>query len=651
MGKKILVVDNNPVMLKFMINLLEKEGHEILTPEDGLGAFDILKTHTPDVIFTDLIMPNIDGEKLCRLVRGNPVLKDVYLVILSAIAAEQEVNFTVFGANTCIEKGPLNKMGRHILTALKQSGSKVLPSIPKPTIGLEDISPRQITRELLSIKRHFEVVLESMSEGILEITPEARILYANPTAIALINIPEDRLIASNFTDLFKEADLDRVKDQLKAFKTQGQGPVRDVSVKVLEKEISLSLLPVLDQGRKTIIAILNDVSERRKMEAQLLQAQKMEAIGTLAGGIAHDFNNLLMVIQGNVSLMLLEIDPSHSHYEMLKTIEKKVQSGSKLTHQLLGYARRGKAEVTPIDLNQLVKETSEAFGRARKHITVRCDLASDLFAISGDQGQIEQVLMNLMVNAADAMPYGGDLFFKTTSIPRREVKGRFSHSQSSDYVLLMVSDTGIGMDPKTMEQIFDPFFTTKEFGRGTGLGLASVYTIIRDHGGYIDVESEKGKGSTFKIYLPASSGEFESAENLTDRILTGTETILLVDDEEAVLNVGKKLLKTLGYHVYIAWDGQQAIKLFRRHSKAIGLVILDIVMPNMEGREVLARLREIDPNVKVLLSSGYAMGDKSVAVMEQQYHGFIQKPFDIKQLSRSIRAILDRQPGALSSGK
>ena len=331
----------------------------------------------------------------------------------------------------------------------------------------------------------------------------------------LLGIPEEKLLAANFIELFDEPDRQRIKTLLANLDAHFQTIPDENPVWLDGKQISLSLFPIVNKGHNDRIVILRDLTERKRMETQLLLAQKMEAIGTLAGGIAHDFNNLLMVIQGNVSLMLLDIHPSHPHYEMLKTIEKKVQSGSRLTNQLLGYASKGRYEVKPIYLNLLVEETSEAFGRTRKSITIHRDLAQDLLPVEADPGQIEQVLMNLMVNAADAMPFGGDLFLKTANISHNEIRGKVYQPKPGDYVLLTVTDTGVGMDPIILERIFDPFFTTKEFGKGTGLGLASVYGIIKGHGGYIDVESEKGRGTTFRIYLPGTKRKIENTEKRT----------------------------------------------------------------------------------------------------------------------------------------
>jgi len=642
MGKNILVVDNHPLILKIMTNLLEKEKHHVVTAENGLAALDILTTFTPDIIFLDLVMPHIGGEKLCQIIRGMPKLKGVYIIILSAIASEREVDIDAFGANAYIAKGPLNKMAQNVLLALEKSNQGSPTFLPDQVIGREDVLPRHITTELLSIKSHFEVILKSMAEGILEITPEGRIVYVNPAVISLINLPENKLLGSNLTDLFQETDCQRIKSYLAAMDTQPQTVNEEVSLTMNSKQISLSFLPILDKEDQTIIIILNDLSERKRMEAQFLQAQKMEAIGTLAGGIAHDFNNLLMVIQGNASLMLLNVDPSHPHYEMLMSIVKQVQSGSKLTNQLLGYARKGRYEVKPIQVNQLVEETSKAFGRTRKEITIHRELANDLFPIEGDLGQIEQVLMNLFVNAADAMPQGGDIFLKTINIPYGDIRGKLYNPKPGDYVLLTVTDTGMGMDPKTLDRIFEPFFTTKELGRGTGLGLASVYGIIKGHGGYIDVESEERRGTTFKIYLPASNREVQETVEVPDHIIKGTGTILLVDDEEMVLEVGERFLKVMGYQALTAREGREAIEVYNKHRDTIDLVLLDIIMPKMKGGEVFDRLKEINPKVKVLLSSGYSINGDASQILERGCSGFIQKPFDMSQLSQSIGALLKK---------
>jgi len=388
---------------------------------------------------------------------------------------------------------------------------------------------------------------------------------------------------------------------------------------------------------------LRDISEKKKLETQLKHADRMEAIGTLAGGVAHDFNNLMMGIQGNISLMLYDTVSTHPHYEKLKNIEKMIKSGSTLTSQLLGYARKGKYEVKLINLNQIVKESSGTFGRTRKEITIHKELAENLFAIRADETQIEQVLMNLYINAADAMPGSGNLFLKTMNTTHEEMKDKPYDPIPGKYVLLKVIDKGTGMDEETVGRIFEPFFTTKEMSRGTGLGLASVYGIVKGHGGFIDVDSKKGQGTSFSIYLPASDKLIPKALDVSDQIIRGSETILLVDDEEIVLDVGVQMLKKLGYTVLEAKSGKEANDVYKEKIDKIDLVLLDMIMPDMSGGETYDKLKEINPEVKVLLSSGYSINGQATEIMNRGCDGFIQKPFNMEKLSKKIKEILNKE--------
>ena len=401
-----------------------------------------------------------------------------------------------------------------------------------------------------------------------------------------------------------------------------------------------------DQGKLlTYHGVIQDITERKKIEDQLKQAQRREAIGTLAGGIAHNFNNLLMTIQGNVSLMSLDVNSSHPHYQKLKNIEQSVQSGAELTGQLLGFARGGKYEIKPTDLNALIKKQNRMFGHARKEITVRGKYEENLWTVEVDQGQIEQVLLNLYVNAADAMPSGGDLYIQTENV-QFDINhlNRFSFKvKLGKYVKISVTDTGTGIDEETQQRIFEPFFTTKEIGQGTGLGLASAYGIIKNHDGFIDVSSEKGGGATFAIFLPASAKKVIKEENTQKELMKGTETILLVDDENMVIEVGAEYLTTLGYNVLRANSGPEAIEIFREKHDRIHLVILDMIMPGVSGGETYDRLKSINPNIKALLSSGYSIKGKAEEILKRGCDGFIQKPYSLKDLSQNLREILDKK--------
>ncbi|MBN1932012.1 MAG: response regulator [Desulfobacterales bacterium] len=644
MKKKILVVDNHVLMLKFMTTLLEKEGYQVRTAIDGIAALEILKTYVPNVIFLDLIMPNISGDKLCSIIRKMPKLNAVYLVIISAIAAEEKnINIADFGADACIAKCSFNKLSKHVLATLAQAeiGNPTLRS--SEIMGLGEIHSREITAELLSLKHHFEIILDSISEGILEITLDAKIVYANPVAVSLTGIPEENLLASNFLDLFDCSNREKICGLLENNHAISQKSAEDSIVLLNDKQIEVKILPLRENEFKAIV-ILSNVTEKIRRETQLRQAHKMEAIGTLSAGIAHDFNNLLMGIQGNTSLMILDITSRHPHHEKLKRIEKLVQSGSKLTSQLLGYARKGRYKVKPLCLNSLVEETSETFARAKKEITIHREFCDELAETLADKGQIEQVLLNLYVNAANAMPTGGGLVLKTQNATHKDMAGALYNPRPGAYVLLTVTDTGIGMEKETMQRIFDPFFTTKQMGHGTGLGLASVYGIIKGHGGYIDVESQKNHGTTFKIYLPAIISKEKTKHVKIKQTVKNTEskeTVLLVDDEEITQEVAQEILTVMGYKVLIAKGGHDAIEAYKKHCSNIGLVILDMVMPNMGGKEVYERLKKINPEIKVLLSSGYSLNGEATAIMQRGCNGFIQKPFTMKELSQSMRTILN----------
>jgi PAS domain S-box-containing protein len=410
----------------------------------------------------------------------------------------------------------------------------------------------------------------------------------------------------------------------------------------------INAVRILWDGKPATLNFVRDITEKKRLEAQYLQAQKMEAVGTLAGGIAHDFNNLLMGIQGHVSLMLMDTGPADPRYKMLKSIEEQVKSGADLTWQMLSFARGGKFEVKPTDLNAVLQKTSAMFGRTKKEIGIRTSLQPELWPVEADRGQIEQVLLNLYVNAWQAMPGGGSLYLETRNIVLGEEYRRPFAFKPGKYAKISVTDTGTGMDEKTLKRVFEPFFTTKEMGRGTGLGLATAYGIVKAHGGIINVYSEKGHGTTFTIYLPASDREVAKEADVAEQPLKGRGTVLLIDDEQVILDVNRTVLEKLGYRVMAARSGPEAVELFRERKDGIDLVILDMIMPGMEGGKVFEILRDLQPRVKVILSSGYSMNHEVAAMLERGCRGFIQKPFDLGAFSRKIREVLDgEEPASL----
>lgn len=767
--KKILVVDNDQFILDFVDDFLTKEGHQVVTAKGSLIALDILQTYVPEIMFVDLVMPNIDGRKLCQVIQEMPELKETDIIILSAIAAEEEIDIDEIGADGCIAKGPFDQMMKNILDVISESDPTYSTCLSGKMIGTDSIFPRAITKELLSVKKHFDILLEKMSEGILEITPEGRIVYANQSGISLINIPENRLLGSNFVDVFRKGDRKRIENLLKKTPNTSRIITEKSPVSLNGHQVTLSLLPlknedsrsiaifnditkqklsentlremnkfmksILDSscniaiistdpdknilfwnkgaenilgysaeevvglqpvgilypgdeerrkademrskvlidkmpinfeiqevtkdGRKIwvnlnlaprfddrgnvagILGIGEDISERKSLANQLHQAQRMKSIGTLAGGLAHDFNNLLMGIQGNASLILLDTDPQSPHYEKLKNIEQYVQSGTEVTRQLLGFARGGKYEVKPTDLNRLIKKSLEIFGRTKKEITIKSKLKKDLWAAEVDRGQINQVLLNIYVNASQAMPGGGHMYVETKHETIEGINAKLLAVEPGRYIIISITDTGIGIENATQQRIFDPFFTTGQMGRGTGLGLASAYGIIRNHGGIITVDSIEGEGTTFYVYLPASSKKVPEEKAKNEKVLKGTETVLLVDDEKMIIDVGSLMLEEMGYRVLTAKSGEEALSVYELNMDQIDFVILDIIMPDMGGGNTYDRLKEINYDIKVLLSSGYSIDGEATEILDRGCNGFIQKPFSIKELSREIRKILD----------
>jgi len=344
-----------------------------------------------------------------------------------------------------------------------------------------------------------------------------------------------------------------------------------------------------------------------------------------------------MGIQGCTSLLSFDIDSTHPNFEYLNRIEDYIKNAANLTKQLLGFARSGKYEIRPTDMNEIINKSSDMFGRTKKEIIIHKKNQADIWAVEVDPSQIEQVILNLYVNAWQAMSGTGELYIQTENVILNDNDVKPYGVTSGKYVKISVTDTGIGINRNIQHRIFDPFFTTKEMSRGTGLGLASAYGIIKGHGGIINVQSTEGEGTTFNIFLPASSKKIVKEKMLQKEILKGTETILFVDDEDMIIDVGCDILKKLGYEVLTTKSGKEAIEIYRIKQKQIDLVILDMVMPEMDGGDTYDRLRDVNPDIRVLLSSGYSINGHAEKILSRGCDGFIQKPFDIKHLSLEIR--------------
>jgi PAS domain S-box-containing protein len=399
-------------------------------------------------------------------------------------------------------------------------------------------------------------------------------------------------------------------------------------------------------GQPAILAFVMDVTETKNLRNQLLRAQKMEAIGTLAGGIAHDFNNLLQVIVGYSELIVMNPALPTQFGRGIKSINKAAVNGADLVRRLLTFARKTESSAEPLNLNDKIKQIRELLDRTiPKMIQIELKLFKDPTLINADPSQIEQIIMNLAVNAGHAMPEGGNLVIETKAVSLDRAYC-LDHIEATigPYILLSVSDTGHGIDKKTMERIFEPFFTTKGPGIGTGLGLSMVYGIVKQHGGHITCYSEPGAGATFKIYFPAIDSEVKS-EKPMDLVVPkgGTETILLVDDDDSVRDVGRQMLVEYGYRVITASNGREALEIYSAKRETISLVILDLFMPEMGGKECLRALLRMDPKVSVLVASGFTQNGEIGEALDSGAKGFIGKPFNTTLLLEKIRKIIDEE--------
>ncbi len=545
----------------------------------------------------------------------------------------------------------------------RKDGQIIDVLIQSAPLNPEDLSAGLVfvTQDITEYKRAHERIRQNEEKYrlILEATPdpvvlydmEGRVLYLNPAFTRVFGWTLEEL-AGRGIDYVPQEEQARTREMLDLLH-HGQS-VHAFETKRLTKQggkldISLSWSVWTDEAGKLVgsVVVLRDVTEQKKVVAQLEQARKMEAIGNLAGGIAHDFNNVLQAISGNVQLILIKSELEGPARERLKGIDNLTQRAAEMIKQLLTLSRKQEISLKPLDLNQEITHVCGLLERIiPKMISLENGLAPDLRPINGDAAQLEQIILNLASNAVDAMPQGGKLIFSTENMEVDEVFSR-SHPELKPgaYVLFQVRDTGPGMDQETLEHIFEPFFTTKLNGKGTGLGLATVYGIVDRHQGLVTCYSLPGRGTIFNIYLPALAGAAGPADSASAFQLSslhgGQETILLVDDEEAILKVGREMLGMYGYEVLTAKSGEEALALYQERAGRVSLVILDLNMPGMGGQRCLQTLLALDPAAKVVISSGYQSPDMARSLEEAGAKGFIGKPYRLTDLVQRVRQILD----------
>jgi PAS domain S-box-containing protein len=508
---------------------------------------------------------------------------------------------------------------------------------------------------LLESEERFRTVLENLPGGIFVHDLNGQFVLVNKAACQNTGYSRDELMRMNVKDIdpasFERGDIFPLWNSLE----MGESSI--IESKHLRKdgsaydaEIHINAINI--DGEPAIMAIAFDISdrkrakkERQKLQTQLLQAQKMESLGMLAGGIAHDFNNLLHAMGANLELLGKGKPDDHPDKKRLNSIQKSIDRAAHLVRQMLLFSRKAEIQRQDIDLNREINEAVKIMERSiPMMVNIEFFPEADLWPVNADPVQVEQLLFNLGTNAADAMPDGGSLTIETRNIELDEFFSKIqSEIKPGPYVLMTVSDTGTGMDRQTLTRIFDPFFTTKEVGKGTGLGLASVYGIVKAHGGHIICYSEPGQGTAFKIYWPAAEqAVIESVEKQTEQAVSqgGTETILVVDDDDEIRELTGEVLENSGYQVISASSGEQALEIFEEKHEDIDLVLMDLNMPGMGGSKCTRKMLTLDPSVRVLVASGYSVNGHGMDVLEFGAKDFISKPFRADQLLAKVRLVL-----------
>ncbi len=629
---RVLIVEDSEDDMVIVERQLRQGGYEptlrrVDTPEamtEALGAA------AWDVVIADYSLPRFSALAALKLLQQHRLDLPV-LVVSGSIGETTAVAAMKAGAHDYIMKDNLARLVPAIEREMREAAGRR--------------ERRRAEAQLRASEARYQTLFESAQDAIAVWDESLTLVDANHAYCTLVGVPRAELLGMGYMplDSVVAEDRPRADEALQELETAG----------VLRGEFTLEIRGgerrVVDvMGMRTspglYMSILRDVTERQSLERQLQQAQRMESIGTLAGGIAHDFNNILTGISGYADLALMHLSPAHPLHGDLVQIRKQSEHAATLTRQLLAFSRRQILERKHIDLNQVVGEIESFLRRViEEHIELRILKARDLRTTYVDPVQVEQVLMNLCINARDAMPQGGRLVVETSTVRLDPAFCRVHvWARPGDYALITVSDTGIGMDEATMQNIFDPFFTTKEPGKGTGLGLAMVYGIVKQHDGLIHVYSEPGKGSTFEVYFPAVEANAEPIVR-TAPLTTqgGHETILLAEDDDMVRELVVRTLESAGYQVVTAGDGAEALEVFDDRKDDVALAIVDAVMPRLGGREVYLELRARKPSLKFLVVSGYSVNAIDERFVQEEGLHFVQKPFSPAHLARRIREILD----------
>ena len=503
--------------------------------------------------------------------------------------------------------------------------------------------------QLRQSQREYADLFENAPDIYLSVNREHIVVGCNKTGTDLLGYERTDVIGKEFASFFIAPRQDIVRETLDRMFAEGRG-LKDVEEQMITKFgrqffVHLNSSLVFDDKGKTVNAriVARDVSERKMMEGAILHAQKIDSIGNLAGGIAHDFNNILAAILGSASIMRRHLAEKSKLYKYVEIVESSARRGSSLTRQLLTFARKTERFVKPVQINTLIEETLQLFQRSvSKEIVVQTALTPDSTSVNGDDGQLQQALLNLFLNARDAMPNGGTLTISTdVTLADAHTTSQYTSVQAGPFVSVRVADTGVGIDKSLQNRVFEPFFTTKD--RGTGLGLSVVYGVVQSHGGFVNLESEVGNGTTITLFLPRVNAAISPQRQKRQRIARGSENILIIDDEVSVCEIARDMLTSLGYTVYTEHDGKAGVDMYATHQATIDLILLDINMPVLGGKDTFELLRSINACCRIIIVTGYGRGVIETSMFPGGVNGFMQKPFQIETLAGKVREVLDQK--------
>ncbi len=634
---RILLAEDNPDDAVLIQRELRLSGVDVtIRRVDSAAAFRLaLDEVDPDIVLTDHSMPQFTARDALKIARDTRPQTPV-IVVTGSLDEETAADYIKDGASDYVLKTHLARLPAALVGALERRRALV--------------ATEAAHRALLGSEAKFARAFNANPSGMAITTLEGRVVDVNEAFLRTLGYTRDEAVGRTTVELGLWRSPDDRARAIQAAQTLGRVQTIEIEARTKEsaKRTLLYSAELIElDGVPHVLVLTTDITERRQLEEQLRQAVKMEAVGRLAGGIAHDFNNLLTAIIGSADLLLEDLDPSSPARDDVTEIRRAGDRAAQLTHQLLAFSRRQPLTPRVIDVNALVAEMDRLLRRLiGEDIEFRTVLATDLGPVRADAGQLEQVIMNLAVNARDAMPRGGKLTIETANAELDEAYAREHVTvRPGSAVMIAVSDTGTGMDPQTLAHIFEPFFTTKEVGKGTGLGLATVYGIVKQSGGHVWVYSEPGRGTAFKIYLPRVTEAVEGVGAATaPTTLQGNETILVVENEAPVRELTRRMLEAKGYTVLTAAAPADALALVERHAAPIHLAVTDVVLPGMDGPELARRLEQAQPGLRVLFVSGYA----NEAIVHQGVLdpgvAYLPKPFTADALARKVREVIDAPP-------